>query len=138
VRKQSQSVYLEPEMMAALAAYAARRGQSRSIIVEAALASFLSPDDDERREAVQAKRMDAVDRRLSRVERDVGINVEMMALFIRFWLSNTPTLSEGERAARQKLGGDRYDGFVAALGRRLAKGPKVYQELSEDVAGQTG
>ena len=59
-------------MMAALAAYAARRGQSRSIIVEAALASFLSPDDDERREAVQAKRMDAVDRRLSRVERDSG------------------------------------------------------------------
>ena len=122
--------------MAALAAYAARRGQSRSIIVEAALASFLSPDDDERREAVQAKRMDAVDRRLSRVERDVGINVEMMALFIRFWLSNTPTFSEGERAARQKLGGDRYDGFVAALGRRLAKGPKVHQELSEDVPGQ--
>lgn len=125
-------------MMAALAAYAARRGQSRSIIVEAALASFLSPDDDERREAVQAKRMDAVDRRLSRVERDVGINVEMMALFIRFWLSNTPTLSDSERVARQKLGGDRYDGFVAALGRRLAKGPKVYQELSEDVPAQTG
>ncbi len=124
-------------MMAALAAYAARRGQSRSIIVEAALASFLSPDDDERREAVQAKRMDAVDRRLSRVERDVGINVEMMALFIRFWLSNTPTLSDSERVARQKLGGDRYDGFVAALGRRLAKGPKVYQELSEDVPAQT-
>ncbi len=123
--------------MAALAAYAARRGQSRSIIVEAALASFLSPDDDERREAVQAKRMDAVDRRLSRVERDVGINVEMMALFIRFWLSNTPTLSDSERVARQKLGGDRYDGFVAALGRRLAKGPKVYQELSEDVPAQT-
>ena len=124
-------------MMAALAAYAARRGQSRSIIVEAALASFLSPDDDGRREAVQAKRMDAVDRRLSRVEHDVGINVEMMALFIRFWLSNTPTLSDSERVARQKLGGDRYDGFVAALGRRLAKGPKVYQELSEDVPAQT-
>ena len=138
MRKICQSVYLEPEMMAALAAYAARRGQSRSLVVEAALASFLSPDDDERREAVQAKRMDAVDRRLSRVERDVGINVEMMALFIRFWLSNTPTVSESERAARQKLGGDRYDGFVAALGRRLAKGPKVYQELSEDVQGQTG
>ncbi len=124
--------------MAALAAYAARRGQSRSLIVEAALASFLSPDGDERREAVQSKRMDAVDRRLSRVERDVGINVEMMALFIRFWLSNTPTLSESERTARQKLGGDRYDSFVAALGRRLAKGPKVYQELSEDMPAQMG
>ena len=30
---------------------------------------------------------------------------------------------------------ERYDAFVAALGRRLAKGPKLRQEISEDVTG---
>ncbi|WP_264802557.1 ribbon-helix-helix domain-containing protein, partial [Acetobacter fabarum] len=45
------SVYLEPEVMKTLSAYAARRGQSMSLIVEAAVASFLSPDGEERREA---------------------------------------------------------------------------------------
>ncbi|QDL91074.1 ribbon-helix-helix protein, CopG family [Paroceanicella profunda] len=127
------SVYLDPELMQALAAYADRRGKSRSLVAEAAIASFLSPDADEQREAAIAKRLDRLDRRQMRLERDVGIGVEMIALFVRFWLSNTPPPPDTERAAMRHLGGDRYDAFIEALGRRLAKGPKVRQEISEDV-----
>lgn len=32
--------------------------------------------------------------------------------------------------------GERYDALVAALGRRLAQGPALRQEISDDVAGQ--
>lgn len=123
-------------MMTALADYAARRGQSRSLIAEAAIASFLTPDDDERREAVLAKRLDSIDRRMSRIERDIGIDVEMLALFIRFWLSNTVALSESERAARHSQGSDRYDAFVSALGRRLAKGARLHSDIAEDIAAK--
>lgn len=130
------SVYLDPELMTALAAYADRRGKSRSLVAEAAIASFLSPDADEQREAAIAKRLDRLDRRTSRLERDVGIGVEMIALFVRFWLSNTPPPPEAERAAMRRQGGDRYDAFMEALGRRLAKGPKVRQEISEDLPPQ--
>ena len=127
------SVYLDPELMQALAAYADRRGKSRSLVAEAAIASFLSPDADEQREAATAKRLDRLDRRTTRLERDIGIGVEMIALFVRFWLSNTPPPPEAERAAMRRQGGDRYDAFMEALGRRLAKGPKVRQEISEDL-----
>ncbi|MEE4452079.1 CopG family ribbon-helix-helix protein [Novosphingobium resinovorum] len=130
------SVYLDPDIMRALAAYADRRGKSRSLIAEAAIASFLSPDADEQREAAIAKRLDRLDRRNNRLERDVGIGVEMIALFVRFWLSNTPPPPEVERAAMRRQGGDRYDAFIEALGRRLAKGPKVRQEIGEDIAPQ--
>lgn len=130
------SVYLDPELMQALAAYADRRGKSRSLVAEAAIASFLSPDADEQREAAIAKRLDRLDRRQTRLERDVGIGVEMIALFVRFWLSNTPPPPEAERAAMRRQGGDRYDAFMEALGRRLAKGPKVRQEIGEDVSTQ--
>lgn len=126
------STYLDPELMQALAAYADRRGKSRSLVAEAAIASFLSPDADEQREAAVAKRLDRLDRRVTRLERDVGIAVEMIALFVRFWLSNTPPPPEAERAAMRRQGGDRYDAFMEALGRRLAKGPKVRQEIGED------
>lgn len=126
------SVYLDPELMRALAAYADRRDKSRSLIAEAAIASFLSPDADEQREAAIAKRLDKLDRRITRLERDTGIGVEMIALFVRFWLSNTPPPPESERAAMRRQGGDRYDAFMEALGRRLAKGPKVRQEIGED------
>ena len=130
------SVYIDPELMNALAAYANRRGTSRSLVAEAAIASFLSPDADEQREAAIAKRLDRLDRRTTRLERDLGIGVEMIALFVRFWLSNTPPPPEAERAAMRRQGGDRYDAFIEVLGRRLAKGPKVRQEISEDLPPQ--
>lgn len=88
-RKAQMSVYLDPDVMKALSAFAARREQSLSLIAEAAIASFLSPDSDERREAAIAKRLDQIDRRIARLERDVGISVETIALFI---LGLTPGL----------------------------------------------
>ncbi|MGY4476884.1 CopG family transcriptional regulator [Bradyrhizobium sp. USDA 3364] len=136
-KKSQMSVYLDPDVMKALSAYAARREQSLSLIAEAAIASFLSPDADadERREAAIAKRLDQIDRRIARLERDVGISVETIALFIRFWLTTTPLLPEPAAKAARAQAGARYDNFVAALGRRLSHGPKLRQEILDDVDG---
>lgn len=127
------SVYLDPDVMTMLGDYAARREQSQSMIAEAAIASFLSPDDAERREAVVAKRLDQLDRRLTRMERDVGISVETLAVFIKFWLATTPALPEPAAQAARAKAGERYEAFIIALGRRLASGPKLRQEVSDDV-----
>jgi predicted transcriptional regulator len=137
-RKQRLSVYLDPAVMNRLAEHAARRDLSRSEIAEAAIDSFLSPDAAERQEAAITKRLDQVDRRMVRLERDVGISVEMLAVFVRFWLATTPALPEPAAQAARAKAGERYDAFVTALGRRLAKGPKLRQEISEDVAPEEG
>jgi predicted transcriptional regulator len=134
-KKQRLSVYLEPSVTKALAEYAARRAQSRSLIAEAAIASFLSPDAAERQEAALTKRLDQLDRRVARLERDLGIAVETLAVFVRFWLTTNPPLPEPAQAAARAQAGERYDAFVVALGRRLAKGPKLREEISEDVPG---
>jgi len=133
-KKSPVSVYLDPEIMTMLAEFAARRGQSRSMIAEAAIASFLSPDADERREAAIVKRLDQIDRRISRLERDVGISVETLAVFVRFWLTSTPALPEPAAQAARAKASERYEAFVRALGRRLAAGPQLRQEISEDVS----
>ena len=135
MKKARLSVYLDQMTMRSLADYAARRDQSLSLIAEAAIASFLSPDAAERQEAIVVKRLDQIDRRMSRLERDAGISVETLALFIRFWLTTTPALPEPAQAAARAKGAERYDSFVAALGRRLVKGPKLRQEIPEDVVG---
>ena len=135
-KKTKLSAYLDPDVMAMLADYAARRDQPQSMIAEAAIASFLSPDVAERREAVLAKRLDQLDRRMTRLERDVGIAIETLAVFIRFWLVTTPALPEPAAQAARAQASDRYETFVAALGRRLAKGPKLRQEISEDISPQ--
>ena len=134
-KKKKVSVYLDPNIEKILADFAARRDQSQSMIAEAAIASFLSPDDAERREAIIARRLDQLDRRMSRTERDIGIAVETLAVFIRFWLTTTPALPEPAAQAAKAKVGERYEAFITALGRRLAQGPKLRQEISEDMAG---
>jgi hypothetical protein len=112
--------------------------QSQSLVAEAAIASFLSPDGADRREAAFAKRLDQIDRRMARTERDVGIGIETLAVFIRFWLATTPALPEPAAQAARAKAGERYDAFVTALGRRLAKGPRLRQEIPEDSMGEGG
>ena len=56
-KKTQISVYLEPDVMTMLSDYVARREQPMSLVVEAAVASFLSPDDAERREALRPPRI---------------------------------------------------------------------------------
>ncbi|QRG08922.1 CopG family transcriptional regulator [Xanthobacter dioxanivorans] len=131
-KKAQISVYLDPATMGLLADYAARRGQPQSLIAEAAIASFLSSDAAEQREAAIAKRLDQLDRRMARLERDLGISVETLAVFVRFWLATTPALPEPAAQAARAKAGERYEAFVAALGRRLAKGPTLAHEVSEE------
>ncbi|MFG1266052.1 CopG family transcriptional regulator [Xanthobacter aminoxidans] len=137
-KKAQISVYLDPATMGLLADYAARRNQPQSLIAEAAIASFLSPDAAEQREAVFTKRLDQLDRRMARLERDLGISVETLAVFVRFWLATTPALPEPAAHAARAKAGERYEAFVAALGRRLATGPRLVQEVSEEGAGELG
>ena len=132
-KKQRLSVYLEPDVLKALVAHAARRGHSLSLVAEAGIASFLSPDAAERQEAAITTRLDQLDRRMTRMERDVSISVETLAIFVRFWLTTTPALPEPAAQAARAKAGERYEAFIAALGRRLASGPKLRQEISEDI-----
>jgi len=59
---------------------------------------------------------------------------EAVALFVRFWLTSVPPLPDSAQAAAQAKGRERYEGFVEALGRRLAKGKTLADEVSREVA----
>ncbi len=135
MKKIQLSIYLDPETFKTLEAFAQRRGQPKSLVAEAAISAFLSPDDSDRREAAIAKRLDRIARLLERLERNDGITLETIALFIRFWLTSTPALPEHSTPAARAKGAERYDRFVEALGRRLASGSTVLKEVSIDMHG---
>ncbi len=134
MKKDRLNVYFDPSLSPELAALAARRNVSKSQIVEAALASYLSPDAADQREAAITRRLDRLTRAVERLERDVTIGNEAIALFVRFWLTTTPPLPDTMRDAAQAKGRERYEGFVETLGRRLAKGNTLTKEISEEVA----
>lgn len=130
MKKTQISIYLDPEIFAGLQAYATRQGKPKSLVAEAAIASFLSPDDSDRREAAIARRLDRIVRVLERLERNDGVTLETIGLFIRFWLTSTPALPEQSSPAARAKGAERYDRFVEALGRRLSSGSTVLKEVS--------
>lgn len=127
---------LPPDLAGKLADYAARKRVPQALVVETALASHLSPDGADRLEAALARRLDRMNRQIERLERHVMISNEAVALFVRFWLTSTPSLPDTAQAAAQAKGRERYDGFVEALGRRLAKGRTLADEIMADVAGE--
>ena len=124
---------LPPDLASRLADHASRKRVPQALVVEAALASFLSPDNSERMEAALGRRLDRLTRQVERLERHVTISNEALALFVRFWLTATPPLPDTAQPAAQTKGRERYEGFVEALGRRLAKGQTLAQEISLEV-----
>ena len=48
-----------------------------------------------------------------------------------------PNLPETQRQAAQAKGGERYDAFVEALGRRLAKGSVFRREIAYELDAQS-
>jgi predicted transcriptional regulator len=132
MKKTQLSIYLDSEIFASLEAYAKRQGKPKSLVAEAAIASFLSPDDSDRREAAIARRLDRIVRVLERLERNDGITLETIGLFIRFWLTSTPALPEQSGPAARAKGAERYDRFVEALGRRLSSGSTILKEVSRE------
>ena len=135
MKKAQLSIYLDLEIFRSLEAYAKRHGKPKSLVAEAAIGSFLSPDDSDRREAAIAKRLDRIVRVLERLERNHGVTLETLALFIRFWLTSTPALPEQSSPAARAKGAERYDRFVEALGRRLSSGSTVLKEVSIELPG---
>ena len=124
---------LPPDVALKLADYVSRKRVPQAHIVETALASFLSPDASERLEGALGRRLDRLVRQVERLERNVTISNEALALFVRFWLTATPPLPDAAQPAAQAKGRERYEGYVDALGRRLAKGSTLAAEIAQEV-----
>ncbi len=124
---------LPPELSRQLADYASRKRVSQALVVETALASFLSPDGSERLEAALSRRLDRLNRQADRLAWHVDLSNETLALFIRFWLTTNAPLPDTALAAAQAMGRERWEGFVESLSRRMELGPRLTTELTKDV-----
>ena len=110
------NVTIPAEMIGQINELAERKKVPRSAIIEAAVASFLSPDASDRREAAITRRLDRLSRQTARNERDLRITADMLAMFIRFWLTVTPPLPDDALSAAQIKGRERFEGFIQTLG----------------------
>lgn len=128
---------LPPALSAELADYAARKRVTQALVVETALASFLSGDSAEHLEAVLSRRLDRLSRQSDKLAWHVDLTNETLALFVRFWLVNNPPLPDTTLPAAQAMGKERWERFIETLNRRMEFGPRLRNEISEDILPNT-
>ncbi|NCP44600.1 MAG: CopG family transcriptional regulator [Sphingomonadales bacterium] len=124
---------LPPKLSSHLVDYAARKRVTQALVVQTALASYLSPDSSERMEAALTRRLDRMSRQLERLERDVEISNEAISLFVQFWLTTTPALPESELKAAKISGRSRYSDFISALGDRIGGRRSLASDIEQQV-----
>lgn len=127
------NVYFDPDLLRQVDALSLRRQVSKSAIIEAAVASFLSGDTSERLEAVMSRRLDKIGRQVDTLDEDVAVLGETLSLFVHFWLTMTPPLPESAKQSARIKGNERFEGFMQNLGRRLATGDRFLKEISREV-----
>ena len=120
---------LPPALSKQLADYAGRKRVSQASVVEAAIASFLSPDGSERMEAAFSRRLDRISRQIGKLDYHIEVGNEAFALYLRRWLAVTPAMPFEANAAARADAEKRFDFFVEALARRMETGRHLADDL---------
>lgn len=114
-------LFLPRALSERLEALARGPGASRSRILAEAVAAFLERKGDDALELRFSGRLDRISNQLARIERNSRIELESLALFVRYMLTVNAPLPEGDKAA-QAIGRDRFNAFVERVGQQLAGG----------------
>ncbi|WP_426413439.1 CopG family transcriptional regulator [Bradyrhizobium ganzhouense] len=128
------SAYVSESVAQRLELAAKRPGANKSAIVDAALDRFLNPERDASGDAALIRRLDRMSRQLERADRDLGVLAETIALFIRYYLTITPPLPSQDQDAARALGRERFEMFVAQVGKRVASGGRLVADVMDRVS----
>lgn len=136
-RRTRLNIFIEQDHAARLDDIAAHRGVSKSSVIAAALSAYLAPDAAEQRELALTKRLDRLSRQFERLERDQGILIETVALFVRHYLTLALPVPEHQQEAVRAQGRARYAQFIEQLARHVQRGRSLVREVQEEsvVAG---
>lgn len=131
--KVRQNLYIDRELSDALDALVLRRGGNKSRIVNDALRSWLTRRASKEIDDLLKVRLDRISRDVASARRDVEVVLEALALFVRYQLTVTAPLPEADTAALA-IGNQRFERFIAQLGRQIAGGKRTLGPKSAEVS----
>jgi predicted DNA-binding protein len=114
-------LFLPKDVSDRLEALARAPGASKSRILAEAVTAWLNRKGVDEMELRFAHRLDRLSNQLARIERDGHVQIESLALFIRYMLTVNAPLPEEDEVSRA-VGRDRFAAFVQRVGQQLAGG----------------
>lgn len=128
--KPRRHIYLDAAINDRLDAHASKTGASASAVVSDALRSYF-----DRRGAKELD--DLLGVRLGRQERKIDVALESIGLLARYMLTVTAPVPDGDKAALA-IGQDRFQAFIAQVGRRIASGRGFNHDMQKSLLADEG
>lgn len=133
--KVRQNLYIDRALAEALEALAVKPGGNKSRIVNEALGSWLARRATKEVDDLLKVRLDRISREIGACRRDMEVVLETLALFVRYQLTVTAPLPEADAAALA-VGNERFERFIAQLGRQIAGGKRSLSSVSGRESGR--
>jgi hypothetical protein len=118
--KKRYCLYLSRPLANRLERVASLRHGSKSALLEEALRKSFEPEQVPGVEEGLVRRLNELHRAVSAIARDVTVATETLALFVRYMLTVTPPIPDGDQEPARLTGRKRYDVFLAEVGKRVA------------------
>ena len=131
--KRRYSILLSDELAERFERVARRRNGAKSAIIEETLDRRLNPERYPLIDDAVLRRLDQLSKEMNALKRDVAIATEMVSLFVRYYLTVTPPLATSEHQAARTLGKQRFQIFVAQIGRRVASDRRLVSDELENL-----
>ena len=124
IYKVRHQLFLPKPLSDRLEALAAKPGASKSAILVDAVTAWLNRRGTNELDDRFAMRLDRMSAALARLERDGHIQIETLALFIRYELAIHAPLAENDAAGRA-VARQRFEAFINQVGRQVAGGVRT-------------
>lgn len=125
-RSRKVTVRLTEELYDRFSSATTRPGLGKSAVVEVALERFLSPAPAV--ESVVQERFDDMTVRFDRIEHDIRVMAEIVALHARYHLSVMPPMPQSQQQHAVRLGDERFKVLAEQADRRVRLGRPLMHE----------
>lgn len=120
-RQVRHQLFITRELSERLTALAAKPGATKSSILAEALDAWLSRKGASELQQTFGTRLDAMTRALARIERNSQIEIEILALLVRYLLASVPPVAEGDDVGRAQ-GRERFEWFTMKVAEAFRAG----------------
>lgn len=114
-------LFIARDLSERLALLARKPGVTKSTILAEALETWLARKGVNELQERFGPRLDGLARALARIERNSQIEIEILALLVRYLLASVPPVAEGDDIARAR-GRERFEWFTAKVVEAFREG----------------
>ncbi len=126
--KRKISVRLSPQLFEQLQAVTESQASTKTAVIEAALDRFLPHEPRRNDDTKVLRQFELMGQKLERIERDLSLVNETVALHARYHLTMAPPMPQAQQRAACILGLERFEAFAAQVAMRVGLGTPLMRE----------